>query len=1045
MSAELSSVPGTATDYRSPAESELAPVLLLAAASVPEMQKLLLADDADLLARIGTDPGDGPVRLGILAPGKKQLKVARKAVSRGTPWHGRSDVWFRPEPLLGAQSAPTADAGKLAFLCPGLEADFSPQIDDVIRHFGLPALRGAASNGEVLQGTQVQSSAVLQVSRLLATALQRLGVLPDEVAGHSVGEWSAMIIGGIYDGTAVDRFLDESGMTEIQFPGLAFAVIGTSAETVSAALQGRDDVVLSHDNAPQQSMICGPLQSVEEIVAGFRAEGFISRVLPFASGFHTPMFREHVGQVQELTKSWTISTAKLPVWSATTGQPFPGDVGQIQEIFIRHLVEHVRFRELIENMYAAGTRVFIQLGPGQLGSLISDTLEQHEHVVVSANASHRSGLNQLRSVLTALWTCGREVDLEFLGLSATAIHPPAATLLPQVADSASTVPEVLLPTAPVPTVLAPTTERALAFSAGSNLSPLIAAELDAFLGESEALVAALLDGSLARLAALPQALPASVALPATAPLPDIRPRTLTVSLDEMPYLIDHSFFRQRDGWPDVSDRFPVVPGTAIIAFIMDAAEAATGRHAVALHSVRLDRWVDLSEPTEVEITMHWLDESRLAVAFGGFAQGTVELAADYPVPSAEIWPVDRSSERPAGLDHGSQLYSEGWMFHGPQYQIVTAVHGIGEWHIRASLVAKEAKGSLLDSIGQLAGYWVQLQYTQRSRVFPVGVQTMSFSGPEPEPGEVLECHLKVTEFAADSFAVEGQLVYQGQVWCEFTGWQEHRFDNEPNLHAMDQAIEKHTFSLPQPGGWLLLPDFWPDLASRDLTMRKYLGQAERQEHLSSPPRGRRQRLLGKIAAKDAIREALWCSDPAGVFPAELAIGHLASGQPTVCGVHGRELPELDFSIAHSNDVAVAIARPRVADSAGVGIDVEAIEERPESIEAVLFGEAEQARLDRLRHGAEPSEARAWLTRFFSAKEAAGKALGTGLAGRPRELEVTAVHPGNAECDYQLEVETGAKQRYLVSVRTIHNLDILSERSYIVAWTTGPGDSERTAQ
>lgn len=1071
MSAELSSKPGIAPASGSVAESDAAPVLLLTAADLPEMQRLLMSDDAELLARIGTAPGDGPVRLGIVAPSKKQLNVARKAVSRGNPWHGRNDVWFRPAPLLGThtEAANGSAAGKLAFVCPGLEADFSPRIDDVIDYFGLPALRGAVNNGEVVQGTQLQSSAVLQVSRVLASALQRIGVLPDELAGHSVGEWSAMIIGGIYDGAAVDRFLDESGMTEIQFPGLAFAVIGTSAQTVSAALQGRDDVVLSHDNAPQQSMICGPLQTVEEIVAGFRAEGFISRVLPFASGFHTPMFHEHVGQIQQLTESWAISAAKLPVWSATTVQPFPQEVAQIQEIFIRHLVEHVRFRELIENMHADGTRVFIQLGPGQLGSLISDTLHQAEHVVVSANASHRTGLNQLRSVLTALWACGREVDLGFLGVEPLPARG-SGTVAPrefQRPELPAALPPEVTSAAPIPiahrTVLGPSPrnpERAAGFSNGSRLAPLIAAELDAFLSESDALISALLDGSLARSAALhgagpqlsaptPISVPAPISAVAPAPvahpMPLLAARRLTVSLAEMPYLIDHSFFRQREGWPDVSDRFPVVPGTAIIRLMMEAAEDATGRHAVRLQSVRLERWVDLSEPTEVEITMHWIEENRLAVSFGGFAHGTVELAAEYPRSATAVWPIDSSIEHPAGISQAAQLYLEGWLFHGPQYQIITAVHGIGERHIRASLIAKEAKGSLLDSIGQLAGYWVQQQYTRRSRVFPVGVQNMTFSGPEPQPGETLECHLKVTEFTEDSFAVQGQLVYQGRVWCEITGWQEHRFDNEPNIHEMDEAIEKHTFAMPQPGGWVLLPDFWPDLASRDLTLRKYLGQAERLEHLASPPRGRRQRLLGKIAAKDAIRRAIWQSDPAGIFPAELAIGHLDSGAPTVSGVHGRELPELDFSIAHSNDVGVALARPRMPGSAGVGIDVEAIESRPESIEAVLFGEPEQARLNLLRKDADPGEAAAWLTRFFSAKEAVGKALGTGLAGRPRQIEVTGVQPGNSECDYLLDVETGSGQGYRVAVKTIHNLEMLPERSYIVAWTTGPGDSERTPQ
>src|SRR5207244_2922551 len=68
----------------------------------------------------------------------------------------------------------------------------------------------------------------------------------------------------------------------------------------------------------------------------------------------------------------------------------------------------VRFRPLVEAMYAAGVRVFVQVGPGQLSSLIDDTLREREHLAVAANTAHRSGLNQLRRVVTALWVEGAD-------------------------------------------------------------------------------------------------------------------------------------------------------------------------------------------------------------------------------------------------------------------------------------------------------------------------------------------------------------------------------------------------------------------------------------------------------------------------------------------------------------------------------------------------------------------------------------------------------------------------------------------------------------
>ncbi|WP_080503879.1 type I polyketide synthase [Renibacterium salmoninarum] len=1060
-----------------PPEPGAAPVLLLAAASQEELQLILAETDDQLLARVGSAPGTGSVRLGIVSPGAKQFSIARKAVARGKAWHGRSDVWFRPEPLLDA------DGGGLAFVCPGLEVEFSPRIDDVLSYFDLPRIRGIAAGSEFTENINLQGSAVLQVSRTLSAALAKLGVQADAFAGHSLGEWSAMMLGDMFDSEEVDAFLDESGMAEAQFSGLAFAVIGAPASMVLTELAGREDVVLSHDNAPQQSMICGPGDVVDELVELFRGRGYVSKTLPFTSGFHTPMFAKYLDQLEILTGSLAITSARTPVWSATTTQPFPADHDEIQEIFVRHLLEHVRFRELIENMSGSGIRFFVQLGPGQLGSLISDTLHSTEHVVVSANNANRSGLDQLRTVLTALWAAGRNVDLDFLGqkvLQLDATANTAKSLTPNLAavtdaevahavagprsklDLSSPVIVLTqeaaqrlgksLHSASVNTAAAggATELSAAALAPGSNLAPTVAAELKAFLGETDAFVASVLSGSLVGNSdhVVPTAPTPPVPNEPTVPpsMPEIATQFLDVSLASMPHLADHSFFTQRADWPDFTDRFPVVPGTTMIRLMMDSAEQSTGRHAVAVHSVRFHRWADLFEPTVIEVSAKWIDENRLAVSFGNFSHCTVELASEYGTAESPLWSIEPTEVKDMILEEDiSEFYRQRWMFHGPQYQGLTAVHGRSETHIRGTVLAKPAKGSLMDNVGQLAGYWLMSEFTERATVYPAGIQTLRFYGPDPAPGESVECHMRITEVNDSMFQTDGQLVHNGKLWCEVTGWQDRRFDSAPNIREVEAAVEHHAFAQAEPGGWVMVPDYWPDLASRDLTMRRYLAKAERLEHQASAPLGRRQRLLGRLAAKDAVRLHVWESDPdRPLFPAEVGIGHLCSGQPTVSGMHGTELPELDISIAHSRDIGVAIASPRKAGSVGVGIDIESIEELPDSVENIAFTAREQQLLDQHRANTEAGsfEYRSWFTRFWSAKEAVGKALGTGLAGKPRQFEVRTVRSGSAESDYIFDVNDGQNRIFEVSIKTIQNPEKLPDHRYVVAWTTGPADLER---
>ncbi len=107
----------------------------------------------------------------------------------------------------------------------------------------------------------------------------------------------------------------------------------------------------------------------------------ISQILPFRSGFHTPMLEPYLDPIRKAAEAYTLHPAALPLRAATTVAPYPDEPAAIRELFIRHLLEPVRFRPLVETMYAAGFRAFVQLGAGQLGSLIDDTLHGRDHLV----------------------------------------------------------------------------------------------------------------------------------------------------------------------------------------------------------------------------------------------------------------------------------------------------------------------------------------------------------------------------------------------------------------------------------------------------------------------------------------------------------------------------------------------------------------------------------------------------------------------------------------------------------------------------------------
>lgn len=1031
-------------------------VLLLAAGSPARLAALLDGAD-DTVRAAGLDPSRphpdaGVTRLGIVEPTARRLALARRAVAKERAWHGRSDVWFRPTPLLGA------GRGRLAFLFPGLEGDFTPQVDDVAAHFALPV---PAVDGDRTGDVGRHGFGVVAVGRLLDAALRRSGIVPDAVAGHSVGEWTAMAAAGLYAGEEVDAFMAEFDPDTVAVPGLAFGAIGASAERVRAALRdeggAREGLVLSHDNAPGQSMVCGPQAAVEDFVRAFRARGVLSQVLPFRSGFHTPMLKPHIGPIEAAAGRFRLHPPHTPLWSGTTAAPFPADEHGVRSLFVRHLLEPVRFRQLAEALHAAGHTAFVQVGPGQLGSLVGDTLGGRDHLVIAANSPHRTGLAQLRRVATALWAAGAAVapllppSSSAAGTTDARRRPPTqldlggalVSLAPQRLaelrdelraglrgegrDDVQTVPRAhpgadparTDPAAPAP---APT-------AAPGGPSPLdalvarspIAAELSALLRDTADTAAALMSTH------------------AAAPVPH-RPvapgrTTVRVSTESMPYLLDHCFFPQRPGWPDLADRWPVVPATTIVQHVMDAAaDAARAADAgralpVAVHGARFEEWLTAAPAVDVPVTLTPAGVDRLTVSFGPRARATVELAGTYPAPPAP-WAALPAPERTP--DHtAAQLYDERWMFHGPAFRGVTELTAIGDRHVRGVITTPAAPGALLDNVGQILGYWIMATRSERTVVFPVGMREMRFHGPHPAPGTRVGCLVRITSLTDAFLEADVQLTVDGTVWAELRGWQDRRFDNDPGTRPVERFPERHTLSETRPGGWQLLHERWPDLASRELIMRNSLGGPERAQYAEHAPRGRRQWLLGRIAAKDAVRRWLWDHGEGPVFPAELRVRNDAAGLPYVTGEHGRTLPPLDVSLAHCAEAGVAIVRPH-RPGPGPGIDIEEVVERTPQTLATALGPDELALLGALSAAGGDSEA-LWFTRFWVAKEAVAKAEGTGFGGRPRDFRVLdATLAGD-----RLTVAGRLERAYTVHCAPAANPPRLPRRAYAVAWTTGP--------
>ncbi len=940
-------------------------LLTLSGASIAELREGLA----------GKAIAPGPMRLAVLDPTPERLVLANKVLDRGTAWRGKSDLWFAPKGLGAA-------GGKLAFIFPGVEATFAVNSADVAAHLGIDApeiaiaIEAAKSKSAAPRDLELRGAGVFALGRMLATALARAGITADVIAGHSLGEWTGMVVSEMIPPAAADAFVAALPAGALEVPDVVFAALGCGAAGANEAIAGLDDIAVSHDNCPHQSIVCGRRERVLEAMARLAARGVLCQELPFRSGFHSPLFAKYLGMHRTHISELALQRPRIPLWSATSCAPYPDSPAQIRLLAIDHLVQPVRFRELTEELYASGVRAFVQLGVGSTGSFVEDTLRGREHLAMSVAGAKHSGLSQLARVHAALYVEG------FLELGApTREAGSTATIATAKLPHTLMRLELGVPLVKLAGAIAP-----LSFGAeriATHGDPILA-ELVATLDEAASASRAVVEAY--RKTQQP-ALPTELATT----------RELSVSLD--PALIDHCFYRQPPEWPIVSDRYPVVPMTMTIGMLIAAAQRLYPElTAIAVEDVRALRWLAV-EPS-VEITMRATkranDPHLVDVDLPGYARATIRFAATYPAaPRTALAPLTNPHPAPHTAE---QMYGDRWMFHGPAYQGVTSLGPVGDDGVDGFITTLPAPGALLDCAGQLMGWWVMHTETRDRLAMPVHIARIELFDAHPAPGELVYCGVRMREVGEQNVTADLELARDGLAWARITGWTDRRFDSDDAVWKVLMYPEHNALAVADPAGFVTVTEHWRGAASRELMMRRYLGAAERADHERIGPRGRRGWLLGRIAIKDAVRMDRWAGavQPSWpIWPVEIAVSNAPSGKPIVAGIY--------VSVAHKDDRAVAIAdRHRE-----VGIDLERIEPRSESFLKIAFTPAEMA----LAAGRDE-----WYARMWAAKEAVAKALGTGMTD-PKKFEVHAAGDHLTIGDFTVETRR--------------------DGDYAIAWTRSP--------
>jgi malonyl CoA-acyl carrier protein transacylase len=268
-----------------------------------------------------------------------------------------------------------------------------------------------AESFNILRATENAQPATLAVDVGILRLLASFGVVPDVVAGHSLGEYGALVAAGVMTFSeaisAVSARGREMANIRLDDPGL-MASISAPADLVNEVLvEIPGYVVAANKNSPKQTVIAGASEAVEAAGEAFRSRGITVVPLPVSHAFHTAIVAPASGPLGKVLGRLNIQAPRRPVTTNVTSHWYPDDPEKIVDLLSKQVAAPVEWVAQVERMYGEGARVFVECGPKRaLSGMVTTILKRRPHRALSTNHPKVGGLRSFMDGMAGLVAMG---------------------------------------------------------------------------------------------------------------------------------------------------------------------------------------------------------------------------------------------------------------------------------------------------------------------------------------------------------------------------------------------------------------------------------------------------------------------------------------------------------------------------------------------------------------------------------------------------------------------------------------------------------------
>lgn len=307
-----------------------------------------------------------------------------------------------------------------------VEPTFRAQVDNcselLIPHLGIDLRHILYSQPEQietatlqLKQTAIAQSALFVVSYALAILWQEWGVSPQAMIGHSIGEYVAATLAGVFSLEDALALVAKRGQLMQQQPSGAMLAVSLSEQQCQNLLNNQ--LSLAAINGLSQCVVSGPTEAIDTLQQQLLEQGVESRRLHTSHAFHSKMMEAVVEPFIERVKQLPLHPPQIPYISNVTGTWITADQATDPNYWAKHIRQPVRFAEGLQHFLRDRSQILLEVGPGRtLSSLAKRHPDKADEQILLTSVRHpqekRSDLDFLLNTLGQLWLAGVRVDWE---------------------------------------------------------------------------------------------------------------------------------------------------------------------------------------------------------------------------------------------------------------------------------------------------------------------------------------------------------------------------------------------------------------------------------------------------------------------------------------------------------------------------------------------------------------------------------------------------------------------------------------------------------